>query len=180
MVVLESQIRARFGDIVYTQKTHEKCADILLSRLHKLQMWKFVLSALTTGSLVGAIFANQVRWGTIVAGFASLALFVISNILKEEQLGEDASRHRATARMLWSVRESYLSLITDLYIGSVSRDDVQSKRDGLQEETGRIYSDALSTFAQGYEAARVALNVKGERSLSDDEINAFLPIPLQR
>lgn len=31
--ILEGQLRESFGRVVYSHKTHEKCADILLERL---------------------------------------------------------------------------------------------------------------------------------------------------
>jgi hypothetical protein len=36
--ILEGQLRECFGRVVYSHKAHEKCADILLSRLDRIKL----------------------------------------------------------------------------------------------------------------------------------------------
>jgi hypothetical protein len=57
--ILEGQLRECYGRVVYSHKTHEKCADILLSRLAKIKLWQIILSATTTAGFLGAIFENK-------------------------------------------------------------------------------------------------------------------------
>src|SRR5438067_7782727 len=71
--ILEGQLRENYGRIVYSHKTHEKCADILLTRLARIKFWQIALSALTTAGFIGAIFG--------VGGIASIAGVCISTIL---------------------------------------------------------------------------------------------------
>ena len=47
MAILEGQLRECFGRVVYSHKTHEKCADMLLSRLARIKLWQIILSAIT-------------------------------------------------------------------------------------------------------------------------------------
>jgi len=40
---LEGQLRECYGRVVYSHKTHEKCADILLERLSAIKLWQIIL-----------------------------------------------------------------------------------------------------------------------------------------
>ena len=50
--VLESQIRECFGRVVYSHKTQEKCADIVLSLHKKLKLLLIIISAIVTTCLL--------------------------------------------------------------------------------------------------------------------------------
>src|SRR5687767_519983 len=63
--VLEGQLRECYGRVVYSHKTHEKCADILLARLGRIKFWQIVLSAITTAGFVGAMFGTGTIGATI-------------------------------------------------------------------------------------------------------------------
>ena len=65
ITVLESQIRECYGRVVWTHKTHEKCADIYAAQLKALKTTEIVLSALTTTSLLTSIFVAQ-KWGQLL------------------------------------------------------------------------------------------------------------------
>jgi hypothetical protein len=65
ITVLESQIRECYGRVVWTHKTHEKCAAIYAAQLKALNKTEIVLSALITTSLLTSIFVAQ-RWEIII------------------------------------------------------------------------------------------------------------------
>ena len=56
--ILEGQLRECFGRVVYSHKTHEKCADILLKRLSRmLKLWQIgVVCAMTAGGGISSAF----------------------------------------------------------------------------------------------------------------------------
>ncbi len=47
-IALLDQIRECYGRVVWTHKTHEKCADILNARNNRIKFWQIVFSAVTT------------------------------------------------------------------------------------------------------------------------------------
>ena len=49
-------MRDCYGRVVYSHKTHEKCADILLSRLSTIKLWQIILSSITTAGFIAALF----------------------------------------------------------------------------------------------------------------------------
>lgn len=42
--LLESQLRENYGKIVYSHKTHEKCADILTRRNNRIKNAQIILA----------------------------------------------------------------------------------------------------------------------------------------
>lgn len=177
--ILEGQLRECFGRVVYSHKTHEKCADILLSRLSRIKLWQIILSALTTGGFIAAAFgAGQI--GALIGVIVSTALLVLNAYTKNYDLGELSQKHRQAGADLWVIRERYLSLITDLRMGEKAIDVLQKERDGLLAELHSVYSGAPSTTYQAYKKAQEALKQLEDMTFSDEEIDAFLPKELKR
>ena len=114
--LVEGQLRECYGRVVYSHKTHEKCADILQSRLAWIKLAQIILSAIATGGCVAALLGT----GPIGAGIGavfSTALLALNAYTKDHDLGEIAQKHRQAGADLWLIRERYLSLLTDLRIG---------------------------------------------------------------
>lgn len=176
--LLEGQLRESFGRVVYSHKTHEKCADILLHRLAIVKTTQIILSAVTTGGLLAAVFGA----GSIVAGvtaIVSTALLALNAYTKDYDLGELAQKHRQAASDLWVIRETYLSLITDLLSG-LPVTEARPMRDDLLERLHGIYEGAPSTTFPAYRLAQKALQTQEELTFSEEEIDSFLPRELRR
>lgn len=177
--ILEGQLRECFGRVVYSHKTHEKCADILLSRLSQIKLWQIVLSAVTTGGFIAAVLGVG-KIGALVGVLVSTALLVLNAYTKNYDLGELSQKHRQAGADLWIIREKYLSLIADLRMGEKPIETLQGLRDGLLGELHAVYSGAPSTTYQAYKKARDALKKLEDMSFSDEEIDAFLPKELRK
>ncbi|MGU5528933.1 SLATT domain-containing protein [Aeromonas caviae] len=176
---MEGQLRECFGRVVYSHKTHEKCADILLKRLSTVKLWQIILSALTTGGFIAAVFgAGDV--GALVGIVISTVLLVLNAYTKNYDLGELAQKHRQAGADLWIIREKYLSLITDLRMGEKPLESLQTERDVLLEQLHAVYSGAPSTTYEAYKKAQEALQQLEDMTFSDAEIDAFLPKELKR
>ena len=78
MLALETQIRECFGRVVYSTKTHEKCADLCVARLRRIKVLQIILSALTTSGLVTAILGEPKvsRIAMIFSAIISAALLI--------------------------------------------------------------------------------------------------------
>jgi hypothetical protein len=176
---LEEQIRECYGRVVYSHKTHEKCADILLSRLSHIKIAQIILSALSTAGFVSIIFGSE-KAGAIVGGIVSVTLLVLNGYTKDYDLGQLAQKHRQAAADLWLIREQYLSLLTDLRSSSCAEDKVREKRDDLLTELHSLYSGAPSTNFKAYKKAQDALKNLEDMTFSDAEIDAFLPKSLKK
>lgn len=177
--ILEGQLRDCFGRVVYSHKTHEKCADILLTRLSRIKLSQIILSALTTGGFIAAVFgAGEI--GAFIGILVSTALLVLNAYTKDYDLGELSQKHRQAGADLWVIREKYLALITDLRMGEKPIEALQKERDDLLERLHAVYSGAPSTTNKAYKKAQEALKQLEDMTFSDAEIDAFLPMALKK
>jgi hypothetical protein len=180
--VIESQLRECFGRVAYSHKTHEKAADIALRRLATIKTWQIVLSAIITGGLLTAVLgpSNQSRLALVVAAIVSTGLLALNAFTKENDLGKIAQLHKEAADKIWMIRESYLSLLADLWADIKTIEQACSRRDELQAELAAVYSSAPRTNDKAYTSAQKALKVSEDLTFSDVEIDKLLPGPLRK
>ena len=177
--MLEGQLRECFGRVVYSHKTHEKCADRALEKHHRIKLGQIILSALTTTSVLSKVLGSD-DWVLFLAAVLSVALLILNSYTKDYDLGEFAQKHRETGAKLWSIRESMLSLLVDFKSGQITSSEARERRDLLQDELANVYSAAPSTTTKGYKAAQKGLQLNEDLTFSDSEIDAFLPAELKR
>lgn len=175
---IEGQLRECYGRAVYSHKTHEKCADILLTRLGRIKLLQIVLSAITTGSFLTTIVGSG-KEAAVIGVVVSTALLVLNAYAKNYDLGELAQKHKQAANDIWLIREQYLSLLTDLAANSKSNEDVRAERDRLVVALHAVYAGSPSTTYAAYRRAQESLKHNEEMTFSDEEIDAFLPKQLR-
>ena len=108
--VLEGQLREQFGRVVYTHKTQEKCADILLARQSRVRFWQILLSAISAGGFIaGALGVGP--WANVIGLAVSTTLLGLNTYVKDYNISELAQKHRQAAAELWYIREQYQSLL---------------------------------------------------------------------
>lgn len=176
--ILEGQLRECYGRVVYSHKTHEKCADLLLNRLSIIKVWQITLSALTTCGFIST-FLGSGGVGAAIGAALSTTLLVLNAYTKNYDLGELAQKHKQAANDIWLIREEYLSLLTDLASGSKTLDSLQQERDKLLTELHSVYAGSPSTNYKAYKRAQDALQKYEDMTFSDEEIDAFLPKELK-
>ena len=160
-------------------RTHEKCAEILHSRLQKIRVLQIILSAITTAGFVGAIFGAG-KVGAVLGLIVSTVLLALNSYTKNYDLGELAQKHKEAANSLWLIREKYLSLLIDIAMKEKPLEALQQQRDELLNQLHTVYSGAPSTTFQAYKKAQAALQRFEDMTFTDDEIDAFLPQELKR
>jgi hypothetical protein len=176
---LESQVRESFGRVVYSHKTHEKQADICAAVLRRFKLAQIILAALTTSGTLAVLFTNDFGLKLVTALVSLLTLFV-SGYMKGFDPGATAQKHRDTAADLWAIRESYLSLLTDLSGGAISDEVARSRRDDLQAALAAIYKSAPGTTPKAYGIAQKGLQQLEDYTFNPGEIDKFLPPALKR
>ncbi len=180
LAILEGQIRECYGRVVYSHKTHEKCADLLLSRLTRLRLTQIILSALTTAGFLGAFFAEGSKMASFFGMVISTILLCINSYTKDYDLGQLAQRHKDAANILWYLRESFQSLLVDIATREKDLIELQSRRDRLIDDLRDAYKNAPSTSSLAYKKAQEALKFNEDLTFNDAEIDAFLPKELRR
>lgn len=178
---LLAQVRESYGRVVYSHKTHEKQADLCF-RKHRWQQAALVaFTAISTGTFLASLLGYFVT--PQVAGLATSFIAVVVTALslgtKSFKLGEEADAHREIASRLWDVRESCLSLISDLMSGVTSDDEARARRDVLQEVARAAYSAAPRTSNKAFKKASKGLKSNEEMTFTSREIDLFLPEALR-
>jgi predicted phage tail protein len=179
-LALESQVRECYGRCAYSHKTHERMADRRAAWLRRVKWAQIVMAALTTCGALGVIFAKDgliYAYATAGLSFASL---ILNSYMKDLDPGQAAQKHRETAADLWNIRESYLSLITDIRSRSVAIQALCERRDDLQAQLHRIYRIAPHTDGKAYVEAQDRLQNKEDLTFTDREIDALLPPVLRK
>lgn len=179
LTILEAQLRENYGKIVYSHKTQEKCADILSKKNNCIKNWQIILSALITTGLLIRIFKGE-EWALITSTILSTIQFGVTSFLREYNLGETIQKHSTAALELLDIREKYLSLLTDLKSGLLTPEIIVEKRIELQEDLSKTYKGSPRTFSKAYKAAQKALQMNGELTFSDEEIDQLLPDILRK
>lgn len=177
--ILEAQIRECFGRVVYSHKTQEKCADIVLAIHKRLKLTLIIISAIVTTSLLIKLFGDN-QWALMVGVILSTILFGLNTYMKDFDLGEIAQKHTNAANELWDIRETYLSLLTDIRAEQLSINQVISQRDELQKRLSNVYGGSPRTNNKAYKEASKALKLNEDLTFSDKEIDAFLPKELRK
>jgi hypothetical protein len=177
---LESQIRELYGRCAYTHKTHEKMAERASTHLWRVKWAQIILSALTTGGAIGVLFDQSSMIYPLATAGLSISMLILNSYVKDIDPGQDAQIHRDAASDIWNVRESYLSLLTDICDQAFSLHDLRNRRDELQGQLHSIYKTAPHTNGKAYGEAQDALKNKEDLTFTDAEIDAFLPGPLKR
>ena len=172
--LLESQIREIYGRVVYTHKTHEKCADVLKERSDYMKYAEIFLSAATTTSILVVVFADGKAFQLLAALFSTI-LLGLTLYSKDFHLLAIAEKHKQAALNILEVREKLLSLLVDIRIGNKEITLLQQTRDELNEQLVNTYRGAPKTINKAYQIASKALKENEEFKFTDEEIDKFLP-----
>jgi hypothetical protein len=176
---LEGQVRECFGRVVYSHKTHEKQADLCSGRLTFFKIAQILLASITTCGALSILFTDNFVL-KLVTALVSLVTLFVSGYMKGFDPGATAQKHRDTAADLWAIRESYLSLLTDIVGGVLSDSDARQRRDVLQGELAAIYKSAPGTTPKAYSIAQRGLQRFEDYTFNPGEIDKFLPPALKR
>lgn len=178
---LLAQVREAFGRVVYSHKTHEKQADICFTKHRVQQGFLIALTAVSSGTFLAAVLGVVVSpaFAGLATSFVALLVTALSLSTKTFKFHEEAEAHRDIAARLWDVRESYLSLITDLMSSTITGSAARARRDALQESARSAYSDAPRTTSRAFARASEGLQDNEEMTFTSREIDLFLPETLR-
>lgn len=152
---------------------------MLQCKLRVLKNTQITLSVVVSGTLIVTLMGNS-DYAKVTATVLSAILAGVNLYFKNYNYGEMAQAHKETADQLWNVRESYISLLTDMTSGSLTMEKAMERRDKQQKELAAIYSKAPRTNAEAYKAAQKALKINEDLTFSTEEVDVFLPAPLKR
>jgi hypothetical protein len=178
MTPIEEQLREIYNKIVWTHKIQEKSADINFANHKNIKLLQIIISAITAGTLIGALFGKS-GTGTIISALFATLSFGLQAYTKDLDFSQKANQHAKSANALRGIREDYLSLLIDLHSISMSHQEIAERRDQLKIRLDEILETAPRTGDLAYERAAKALNVNKDHTFTVSELDQFLPAGLR-
>jgi len=178
-LTLLDHLRLTFGHVVYRHRAHSHLARSLARwsrRLRAAEALWMVAVAYTAGAAAFNKGQSYAIASAILAGLALVTLLVHLTI----DLDVPAQTHSVCAGRLWLIRERYRALMTDLVDGGVDLDGARRGRDELMNELHAIYERAAMVDHEAYKSAAQAVAALDDVSLTDEEIDLFLPKSLHK
>lgn len=174
---LYQQLTEQYGKVVYTYTAHLKNAGFLQRDCNIFKWVQIILSAISTGGFVATVIMDEakVAW---VGGIVSTALLVVNGYLKSKDFATEKQKHIDVANSLWSIKEDYISVLTDF--DALSEYEIMEKRELLKYRTAKVYENALQTDKRSYVAAQKALQKEEEQFFHEEELVNILPQHLRQ
>lgn len=169
---MKQQIEEQYGKLTYTYATHICNASFLKRDAKRFKWLQIILSALSTGGFFATVITDEAKLAWI-GGIISTLLLVVSGYLKDKDFSEEQIQHLKIADALWSVKEDYISLLTDF--DELKESDIKEQREKLKKTTAKIYDGAIQTDDRSYKEAQRRLKDKEYQFFSRDELNKMLP-----
>ena len=175
------QVRHLYASVVYTHKIQEKQADIYFQCHRRSRILMIVLTTLSGGTFLVSLLNLVLSSSLAALGISCISLLVsaINLTMKTFKYGEQMQKHRDVAAKIWSLRESYHSLMVDLQSETITLEEGRERRDQLQQKASQIYANAPRTTNKACKLAQKALHDDAESTYSEDEINQLLPLNLR-
>lgn len=172
---LKSQIIEAHAKIVITCSAHYKMVDRFESLNGAIKNTQIILTALSTVGFFSLVILNQ-YWLALISGIMSAISLALNLYMRGSDLNGKIKSHKEAADALWSVRELYLSLITDF--NDLTIEDARKKRDSLIERCSEIYAKYPGTDKRAYNKAKKDLD-NDEQTFKKGEAERFLPTALR-
>jgi hypothetical protein len=177
-LTLVDHLRMTFGHIVCQHRAHAQIAYSRSRWSRRLKAFEALLMTAVAVTALGAAFGQGYAYeigSAVLAILAVICLFLHFGF----DLDRSAQAHAACATRLWYIRERYQALLSDLSDGAVDVNTVRRRRDDLATELRDVYENSSLADPQAYQTAAKAVLASDERSLTDEEIDRFLPKSLQ-
>jgi conflict system pore-forming effector with SLATT domain len=180
-LTLLDHLRLTFGQVVHRHRVHTRTA---FARARWSRWLRGAEAALMTGVVGAALGAASGRaevrayalTSAVLAGLAVVTLILRLTF----DLDGAARAHAACAARLWRIREQYRGLLSDLTDGALELDAVRQRRDALVNELHAVYENAPPADYQEYQGAARKAITADEDTITDEEIDRFLPKSLQK
>ena len=169
---LRIQLRDEYGKVTYTYTCFNKYVQILKKRENIIKITQIVLSSISTVGLI-SILSIDCLGLKICSTIISAILLCLTLYTNQFRLSDDIRQFTQGADELWKIRETYISLLTDLCQLDVN--EIVKQRDILIDKTDEIYRKYPKTNSNSYKQAQKALKEDEEQFFSDAELDLMLP-----
>ena len=143
-LTLLDHLNLTFTQVAERHRAHTQAADSYRKWNRRLRGSEALLIGGVSISAAGAAFGHGQILAIVAATFAGLALIVLLVNLTFD-FETSAHAHLACSTQLWSIRERYGSLLSDLREGAVDLPEARFRRDQLMDELRSMYEKTSVT-----------------------------------
>jgi hypothetical protein len=143
-LTLLDHLNLTFSQVADRHKAHTSAAESYRKWNRRLRGMEALLVGGVTISAAGAAFGHGQALAIVAASLAGAALLVLLINLTFD-FEASAHAHAACSTHLWSIRERYGSLLSDLREGAVDLQEARYRRDQLMDELRAMYEKTAVT-----------------------------------
>ncbi len=177
--ILEDAVRDMLVRAVWTHKIQEKQADIYQKQYKMMETSSILCASLTSVGILSTIFTDQL-WIKIVSAILSFVTVFVAAYFKSFDLDKMTKVHKSAANKLLVLRNDITALITLIKLEEKSVADLEDRYIELMDKSNEIYSNAPQTTDKAVRLAKIALQVTGDNTFSQEEIDSYLPEALRK
>ena len=143
-LTLLDHLNLTFSQVTERHKAHTKAAQSYRKWNRRLRGGEALLIGGVSMSAAAAAFGQGQIYAVVAAWLAGIALIVLLVNLTFD-FERSANAHAACSTHLWSIRERYGSLLSDLREGAVDLSEARYRRDQLMDELRAMYEKTSVT-----------------------------------
>lgn len=179
--VLYREILERYIKVIWTHEIHLCEATIQLKNNKRRNTWLTVLSVLVSAAAITNIFKwlpDKIILPLLAALSLALTFFTVK--YKTDNLGMLAAENRQYASIIHNLRNRYAGLLSEIMAGTLSIEQIVSRRESLENEENIIYSGIVPvTSSEAVEIADKALKKDQVATTTEEEISIIVSPNLQ-
>ena len=179
--VLYREILERYIKVVWTHEIHLCEANIQLKKNKRRNTWLTTLSVLVSAAAITNIFKWLPEEVILpLLGLLSLILTFFTVKYKTDSLGKTAAENRQYAALMHNLRNRYAGLLSEIKADALSKEQIVSRRESLENEEVIIYSGIVPiTSSEAVGMADKALKKNQVATTTDEEIAIIVSPNLQ-
>ena len=174
--ILYREILERYSKVIWTHEIHLCQAVIQLKQNKCRNTWLTILSVLVSAAAITNIFKWLPDCVILpVLALLSLTLTFFTVKYKTDNLGKTAAENRQYAAIIHNLRNRYAGLLSEIKAGTLSKEQIVSRRDALENEENIIYSGIVPvTSPEAVAKAGKALKNDQVATSTDEEISLIV------
>lgn len=177
--VLEDATRDMFARAVWSHKIQEKQSDIYLRQFKWMETTSIICASLTSVGILSTIFTDQL-WIKIVSAILSFVTVFVAAYFKSFDLNKLTKTHKEAANKLLIVRNEITALLTSIKLKERPVSELEDRYRELMDKADEVYKDSPTTTDKAVIMAKEALQIKGDNTFSNIEIDSYLPAALKK
>ena len=173
---LYREILERYSKVIWTHEIHLCQANIQLKQNKQRNLVLTTLSVMVSAAAITNIFKwIPEQFILPILALLSLTLTFFTAKYKSDNLGKAAAENRQYAAIMHNLRNRYAGLLSEIKAGTLSKEQIVSRREALENEENIIYSGIVPvTSSEAVSMADKALKNDQVATTTDEEISLIV------